>query len=77
MSKILAQNYVIDTYPKSCSECPFLTSYDYQCHNEHGRAFGCRLGYMDGGDTRDFPVSSRRWRDCDIEHNMYVDTPMD
>ena len=77
MTKILEEycEYEIDDYPDICEDCPFLLSYTYQCHNETGIAYSCRLGYMHGSDTRDYPVNKKRWDFCKIEHDPRIYLP--
>lgn len=74
MTKILDEDchYTIDSYPTCCRLCPFIISYNYQCHNESGIAYDCRLGYMRNSDTRDFAVDRLRWKDCQIENNCRI-----
>ena len=67
MTKIVSSKYIIDEYPKTCDECPFLSRRRYQCHNEQGIVYDCYIGFMLGCDTRDYPVEQRRFTECHIE----------
>lgn len=67
MTKIVSSEYVIDEYPETCDECPFLSRRRYQCHNEQGIVYDCFIGFMLGCDTRDYPVERRRFTECHIE----------
>lgn len=67
MTKIVSSKYIIDEYPKTCDECPFLRKSRYQCHNEQGTVYNCFFGFMRGCDTRDYPVEKRRFTGCHIE----------
>ena len=67
MTKIVSSKYIIDCYPKTCDECPFLSRRRYQCHNEQGIVYDCSIGFMLGCDTRDYPVEQRRFTECHIE----------
>ena len=75
MTKIVSSKYVIDEYPKTCDDCPFLSSRRYQCHNDRGVVYDCQLGFMLGCDTRDYPVGKRRFDECHIEKlgNVVID----
>lgn len=67
MTKVVSYSIVLDEYPKTCDECPFLKRNRYQCHNEQGTVYNCFLGFMSGCDTRDYPVEKRRFAECHIE----------
>lgn len=67
MTKIISSEYVIDEYPETCDDCPFLSRRRYQCHNEQGIVYDCSIGFMLGCDTRDYPVEKRRFTECHIE----------
>ena len=67
MTKVVSYSIVIDEYPKTCDECPFLSRRRYQCHNEQGIVYDCSIGFMLGCDTRDYPVEQRRFTECHIE----------
>ena len=81
MTKIISSEYVIDEYPETCDECPFLSRRRYQCHNEQGIVYDCLLGFMLGCDTRDYPVERRRFTECHIEEcdgvNLDLTDPTD
>ena len=81
MTKIISSEYVIDEYPETCDDCPFLSRRRYQCHNERGIVYDCSLGFMLGCDTRDYPVERRRFSECHIEqcNNVAIEfkDPMD
>lgn len=70
MTKIISEytEYEIDEYPRTCKECPFLQKRPYRDNAYTGVYYLCDLNYMDHGDTREFDVLRRRWKDCDIEH---------
>lgn len=70
MTKIISEciEYEIDEYPRTCKECPFLQKRPYKDNAYTGVYYLCDLNYMDHGDTREFDVLRRRWKDCDIEH---------
>ena len=72
MSKVISYSIVLDEYPKTCDECPFLSRRRYQCHNERGIVYDCLLGFMLGCDTRDYPVEQRRFTECHIEECVMV-----
>lgn len=74
MTKIINEqhSYVVDHYPFVCRECPFLISYNYRDNAYYGIAYHCKLGYMSKGDTREFDISNKRWKDCEIESNPTV-----
>ena len=61
----------LERYPKKCRECPMFTMMPYQRHNERGTEGGCRLGYMDGNDMRDF-YGDILFTKCDIKNNPNV-----
>lgn len=61
----------LERYPKKCRECPMFTMMPYQCHNERGTEGGCRLGYMDGNDMRDF-YGDTLFAECNIKKNPNV-----
>ena len=61
----------LERYPRKCRECPMFTMMPYQCHNERGTEGGCRLGYMDGNDMRDF-YGDMLFTKCDIKNNPNV-----
>ena len=65
-------SYVIDRYPLVCQGCPFLVSYSYRDNAYYGIAYYCKLGYMEHGDTREFDISHKRWKDCKIESDPTV-----
>ena len=67
MAKVVSYSIVLDEYPKTCDECPFLSRRRYQCHNEQGTVYDCSIGFMLGCDTRDYPVEQRRFTECHIE----------
>ena len=67
MTKVVSYSIVLDEYPKTCDECPFLSRRRYQCHNEQGTVYDCSIGFMLGCDTRDYPVEQRRFTECHIE----------
>ena len=70
MTKIISEytEYEVDEYPRTCKECPFLQRRPYRDNAYTGVYYLCDLNYMDHGDTREFDVLRRRWKDCDIEH---------
>lgn len=74
MTKIINEqhSYVVDHYPFVCRDCPFLISYNYRDNAYYGIAYHCKLGYMSKGDTREFDISNKRWKDCKIESNPNV-----
>ena len=75
MTKVISYSIVLDEYPKTCDECPFLRRRRYQCHNEQGIVYDCSIGFMLGCDTRDYPVERRRFTECHIEEcdNVHLD----
>lgn len=66
MSQIIKSSYVLDFYPITCGECPFLTKHSYRDGGYTGVCYSCRLGYMAHGDTREFQIDKKRWKDCCI-----------
>ncbi len=44
----------LERYPRYCQECPLFYQTPYSCHLERGLQGGCRLGYMEHTDVRDF-----------------------
>lgn len=73
--KIISEqhHYTIDRVPIFCGECPFLTHYNYTDNSYHGIAYGCNLGFMLHGDTRDLNVDFIKWNGCKIESDPRVD----
>lgn len=67
MSQIIKSSYILDFYPITCGECPFLGTHHYRDGAYTGVCYSCRLGYMAHGDTREFQIDKRRWKDCAIE----------
>lgn len=61
----------LERYPEKCEECPMFCKTPYQCHNERGMEAGCRLGYMDNYDMRDF-YGRTLFDKCDIKNNPNV-----
>lgn len=61
----------LERYPEKCDECPMFYKTPYQCHNERGLEAGCRLGYMDDCDMRDF-YGRELFAKCDIQNNPKV-----
>lgn len=73
--KIISEqhHYTIDRVPIRCGECPFLIRYNYTDNAYHGIEYGCKLGFMFHGDTRDLNVNFIRWDGCKIESDSRVD----
>ena len=67
MSQIIKSSYILDFYPITCGECPFLVMHHYRDGAYAGVCYSCRLGYMAHGDTREFRIEEKRWKDCAIE----------
>ena len=67
MSQIIKSSYILDFYPITCGECPFLVTRYYRDGAYTGACYSCRLGYMAHGDTREFQIDKRRWKDCAIK----------
>lgn len=44
----------LERYPRYCQECPLFYQTPYACHSDRGMQGGCRLGYMEHTDVRDF-----------------------
>lgn len=61
----------LERHPENCEECPMFCKTPYQCHNERGMEAGCRLGYMDNYDMRDF-YGRTLFDKCDIKNNPNV-----
>lgn len=61
----------LEQYPEKCDECPMFYKSPYICHNERGIEAGCRLGYMDDEDMRDFYGSTLFFK-CGIKNNPNV-----
>lgn len=61
----------LERYPEECDECPMFYKTPYICHNERGMEAGCRLGYMDDEDMRDF-YGRTLFVKCDIKNNPNV-----
>ena len=73
MAKVISYSIVLDEYPKTCDECPFLTKHAYKDNAYSGTYYQCDLGYMNTGDTREFAIAKKRWDFCSIESNPNVD----
>lgn len=66
MAYIISSNYIINEYPEVCVDCPFLIRRKHVDNAYEGICYGCMLGYMIHGDTREYDVIHRRWKDCRI-----------
>lgn len=55
---------IVDRYPNYCAECPMYYQEEYICHNERGVEANCKLGYMDGFDTRDWSGNFSVFHNC-------------
>lgn len=75
MSSFVTSYFCLDSYPKTCSDCPFLKKQNYRDGAYSGICYSCGLGYMGHGDTREFDISHKRWKDCVIEDDKRVNVP--
>ena len=75
MSSFVTSYFSLDSYPKTCSDCPFLIKQNYRDGAYSGVCYSCGLGYMEHGDTREFDISHKRWKDCTIENDKRVNVP--
>ena len=75
MSSFVTSYFCLDSYPKTCSDCPFLKKQNYRDGAYSGVCYSCGLGYMEHGDTREFDISHKRWKDCAIEDDKRVNVP--
>lgn len=75
MSSFVTSYFSLDSYPKTCSDCPFLEKQNYRDGAYSGVCYSCVLGYMGHGDTREFDISHKRWKDCAIEDDKRVNVP--
>lgn len=75
MSSFVTSYFCLDSYPKTCSDCPFLIKQNYRDGAYSGVCYSCGLGYMEHGDTREFDISHKRWKDCTIENDKRVTVP--
>ncbi len=75
MSSFVTSYFSLDSYPKTCSDCPFLEKQNYRDGAYSGVCYSCVLGYMKHGDTREFDISHKRWKDCAIENDKRVNVP--
>lgn len=75
MSSFVTSYFCLDSYPKTCSDCPFLKKQNYRDGAYSGVCYSCGLGYMEHGDTREFDISNKRWKDCAIEDDERVNVP--
>lgn len=66
MAHIISSNYIINEYPEVCVDCPFLIRRKYVDNAYEGICYDCMLGYMIHGDTREYDVIHRCWKDCRI-----------
>lgn len=75
MSSFITSYFSLDSYPKTCSDCPFLEKQNYRDGAYSGVCYSCVLRYMEHGDTREFDIFHKRWKDCAIEDDKRVNVP--